>query len=71
MAKFMLITIRLMAEITDADALRDAALKDFDTADMTSPDYPDTAGLARIGGRPGEAPPDRHPGQGRPEPVRC
>ena len=43
MAKFMLITIRLMAEITDADALRDAALKDFDTADMTSPDYPDTA----------------------------
>ena len=43
MAKFMLITIRLMAEITDADALRDAALKDFDTADMTSPDHPDTA----------------------------
>jgi hypothetical protein len=43
MAKFMLITIRLMAEITDADALRDAALKDFDTADMTSPVYPDTA----------------------------
>src|SRR5215469_1262613 len=43
MAKFMLITIRLMAEITDADALRDAALKDFDTADMTSPDYSDTA----------------------------
>ena len=43
MAKFMLITIRLMAEITDADALREAALKDFDAADMTSPDYPDTA----------------------------
>jgi len=43
MAKFMLITIRLMAEITDADALRDAALKDFDTAEMTSPDHPDTA----------------------------
>jgi hypothetical protein len=43
MAKFMLITIRLMAEITDADALCDAALKDFDTADMTSPVYPDTA----------------------------
>ena len=43
MAKFMLIKSSLMAEITDADALRDAALKDFDTADMTSPDYPDTA----------------------------
>jgi hypothetical protein len=43
MAKFMLIKISLMAEITDADALRDAALKDFDAADMTSPDHPDTA----------------------------
>jgi len=28
MAKFMFIKISLMAEITDADALRDAALKD-------------------------------------------
>src|SRR6185437_681619 len=43
MAKFMLIKISLMAEITDADALRDAALKNFDTADMTSPDHPDSA----------------------------
>jgi len=43
MAKFMLIKISLMAEITDADALRDAALKNFDTADMTSPDNPDSA----------------------------
>jgi hypothetical protein len=43
MAKFMHIKISLMAEITDADALHDAALKDFDTADMTSPDHPDTA----------------------------
>src|SRR5215470_12852992 len=43
MAKFMLIKISLMAEITDAGALRDAALKHFDTADMASDDYPDTA----------------------------
>ena len=43
MAKFMFVKISLMAEITDADALREAALKDFDTADMTSPDHPDTA----------------------------
>ena len=43
MAKFMLIKIGLMAEITDADTLRDAALKDFDAADITSPDHPDTA----------------------------
>ena len=43
MARFMHIKISLMAEITDADALRDAALKNFDTADMTSPDHPDTA----------------------------
>ena len=43
MAKFMLIKISLMAEITDADALRDAALKKFDAADMTTDDYPDTA----------------------------
>ena len=39
MAKFMLIKIGLMAEITDAGALREAALKHFDAA-MTSDDYP-------------------------------
>ena len=43
MAKFMLIKIGLMAEVTDADTLREAALKNFDAADMTSPDHPDTA----------------------------
>jgi hypothetical protein len=43
MAKFMLIKIGLMAEITDAGTLRDAALKHFDTADITSDDYPDSA----------------------------
>jgi hypothetical protein len=43
MAKFVLIKIGLMAEVTDADALRDAALKKFDANDMTSDDYPDTA----------------------------
>ena len=43
MAKFMLIRISLMAEITDADALRDAALQHFDTADTTSDDYPESA----------------------------
>ena len=43
MAKFMLIKIGLMAEITDADALREAALKKFDANDSTSDDYPDTA----------------------------
>ena len=43
MAKFMLVKFSLMAEITDADALRDAALKRFDAADSTSDDYPDTA----------------------------
>src|ERR1700722_3371243 len=32
-----------MAEITDAGALREAALKHFDTADITSDDHPDTA----------------------------
>ena len=32
MDKFILIKISLMAEITDADALREAALKNFDTA---------------------------------------
>ena len=43
MAKFMLIKISFMAEITDADALREAALKNFDTADITSDDHPETA----------------------------
>jgi hypothetical protein len=43
MAKFMLIKISLMAEITDADALREAALKKFDTTEITSDDHPDTA----------------------------
>jgi len=37
MATFMLIKISIMAEITDADALREAALKKF-AADMTSDD---------------------------------
>ena len=32
-----------MAEITDADALREAALKKFDDGDHTLDDYPDTA----------------------------
>ena len=43
MARFMLIKIGLMAEITDAGALREAALKHFDTADITSDAHPDTA----------------------------
>ena len=43
MAKFMLIKIGLMAEITDADALREAALKNFDADDITSADHPETA----------------------------
>ena len=43
MAKFMLIKIGLMAEITDVDALREAALKKFDADDRTSDDYPDSA----------------------------
>jgi hypothetical protein len=43
MTKFMLIKIGLMAEITDAGALREAALKHFDTADITSDDHPETA----------------------------
>ena len=43
MAKFMLVKFSLMVEITDADALRDAALKRFDADDMTTDDYPDTA----------------------------
>jgi len=44
MAKFLLIKIGVMAEITDADTLREAALKTFDDADTTSPDHPETAG---------------------------
>jgi hypothetical protein len=43
MAKFMLVKIGIMAEITDADALRDAALEHFDADDITSDDYPETA----------------------------
>jgi hypothetical protein len=43
MAKFMFIKFSVMAEITDADALRDAALEKFDASDSTSDDYPDTA----------------------------
>jgi hypothetical protein len=43
MAKFMLIKIGLMAEITDADTLREAALKNFDDADTTSDEHPETA----------------------------
>jgi hypothetical protein len=43
MAKFLLVKFSLMAEITDADALRDAALKKFDANDSTSDDHPDTA----------------------------
>ena len=43
MAKFMLIKIGLMAEITDAGALREAALKKFDAAGITSDDHPETA----------------------------
>ena len=43
MAKFMFVKFSLMAEITDADALREAALKKFDADDSTSDDYPDTA----------------------------
>ena len=43
MAKFLLIKISFMAEITDADALREAALTIFDANDSTTDDYPDTA----------------------------
>jgi hypothetical protein len=39
----MLIKIGLMAEITDIDVLREAALTKFDTDDTTSDEYPDTA----------------------------
>jgi hypothetical protein len=40
MATFMLIRFSVMAEITDAGALREAALKTFDATDMTN--YPGT-----------------------------
>ena len=43
MAKFILVRFSLMAEITDADTLRDAALKKFDADDSTSDDYHGTA----------------------------
>ena len=43
MARFILVKISFMAEITDADALREAALKKFDANDSTTDDYPDTA----------------------------
>ena len=43
MAKFMHIKVSLMAEITDADTLREAALRHFDIADTTSDDYPESA----------------------------
>ena len=43
MAKFMFVKFSLLAEITDADTLREAALKKFDANDSTSDDYPDTA----------------------------
>jgi putative N-acetylmannosamine-6-phosphate epimerase len=43
MAKFMLVKFSVMAEITDVDALREAALKKFDADDSTSDHYPDTA----------------------------
>jgi len=42
MAKFMLVRFSVMAEITDAGALREAALKNFDADDSTY-GYPDTA----------------------------
>ena len=43
MAKFVFVKFSLMAEITDANALREAALEKFDTNDSTTDDYPDTA----------------------------
>jgi hypothetical protein len=43
MAKFVLIKISFMAEITDAGALREASLKKFDAAGWTSDDHPDAA----------------------------
>ena len=43
MAKFVFVQFSVMAEIVDADALREAALKNFDANDSTTDDYPDTA----------------------------
>ena len=43
MSKFMLVKFSLMVEITDAGALREAALTKFDANDSTTDDYPDTA----------------------------
>src|SRR5262245_55233485 len=43
MAKFLLVKFSVMAEITDAGALRVAALEKFDDGGQTSDDYPDTA----------------------------
>jgi len=43
MAKFVFVKFSVMAEITDADALREAALTIFDANDSTTDDYPDTA----------------------------
>ena len=43
MAKFVFVKFSVMAEITDAGALREAALKKFDANDSTTDDYPDTA----------------------------
>jgi hypothetical protein len=40
MATFMLVRFSVMAEITDAGALREAAVKTFDATDMTN--YPGT-----------------------------
>jgi hypothetical protein len=42
MAKFMLVRFSVMVEITDAGALREAALEKFDADDSTY-GYPDTA----------------------------
>ena len=42
MARFMLVRFSVMVEITDAGALREAALKNFDADDGTY-GYPDTA----------------------------
>src|SRR5215471_15645470 len=43
MAKFLLVKFSVMAEITNAGALREAALEKFDDGEQTSDDYPDTA----------------------------
>jgi len=40
---FVFVKFSVMAEITDADALREAALTKFDANDSTTDDYPDTA----------------------------